>query len=51
VTAATISLLAKQGISSLESIEAGSLDAALAGLSIEQRLAVKSQLLRAGVLN
>jgi len=51
VTAATISLLAKQGISSLESIEAGSLDAALAGLSIEQRIAVKSQLLRAGVLN
>ena len=50
-TAATISLLAKQGISSLESIEAGSLDAALAGLSIEQRIAVKSQLLRAGVLN
>ncbi len=51
VTAATASLLAKQGISSLESIEAGSLDAALAGLSIEQRIAVKSQLLRAGVLN
>ena len=51
VTAATVSLLAKQGISSLESIEAGSLDSALAGLSIEQRLAVKSQLLRAGVLN
>lgn len=51
VTAATISLLAKQGISSLESIEAGSLDAALAGLNIEQRIAVKSQLLRAGVLN
>lgn len=51
VTAATVSLLAKQGISSLESIEAASLDAALAGLSVEQRLAVKSQLLRAGVLN
>ena len=51
VTTATVSLLAKQGISSLESIEAGSLDAALAGLSIEQRIAVKSQLLRAGVLN
>ncbi|MEO6964592.1 MAG: hypothetical protein ABI076_01680 [Acidobacteriaceae bacterium] len=51
VTAATVSLLAKQGISSLESIEAGSLDAALAGLSIEQRIAVKSQLLRAGLLS
>lgn len=51
VTAATVSLLAKQGISSLESIEASSLDAALSGISIEQRIAVKSQLLRAGLLS
>lgn len=51
VTAATVSLLAKQGISSLDSIEAGSLDAALSALSIEQRIAVKSQLLRAGLLS
>lgn len=50
VTAATVSLLAKQGISNLDSIEAGSLDAALTALSIEQRIAVKSQLLRAGFL-
>lgn len=50
VAAGTVSLLAKQGISNLESIEAGSLDAALAALSIEQRIAVKSQLLRAGLL-
>lgn len=50
VTAATASLLAKQGISNLDSIEAGSLDAALNALSIEQRIAVKSQLLRAGLL-
>lgn len=50
MTAATISLLAKQGISNLDSIEAGSLDAALGALSIEQRIAVKSQLLRAGLL-
>lgn len=50
VTAATVSLLAKQGISNLDSLEAGSLDAALAALSIEQRIAVKSQLLRAGLL-
>ncbi len=50
VTAATVSLLAKQGISNLDSIEAGSLDAALTALSIEQRIAVKSQLLRAGLL-
>lgn len=50
VTSATLSLLAKQGISNLDSIEAGSLDAALGALSIEQRIAVKSQLLRAGLL-
>lgn len=50
MTAAAVSLLAKQGISNLDSIEAGSLDAALGALSIEQRIAVKSQLLRAGLL-
>jgi hypothetical protein len=48
--AATTQLLAKQGITSLESIEAGALDAALTGLSLEQRIAVKAQLLRAGAL-
>jgi hypothetical protein len=48
--AGTTQLLAKQGITSLESIEAGALDAALTGLSLEQRIAVKSQLLRAGAL-
>ena len=48
--AAAVSLLAKQGISNLDSIEAGSLDAAMTALSIEQRIAVKSQLLRAGLL-
>ncbi len=48
--ATTTQLLAKQGITSLDSIEAGALDAALTGLSLEQRIAVKSQLLRAGVL-
>jgi hypothetical protein len=49
--AATTQLLAKQGVTSLDSIEAGALDAALTGLSLEQRIAVKSQLLRAGVLS
>lgn len=49
--AATTQLLAKQGINSLESIEAGALDAALNGLSLEQRVAVKSQLLRAGIVS
>lgn len=42
-------LLAKQGVA-IESLEAGALDAALASLSIEQRIAVKAQLIRAGVL-
>jgi histidinol phosphatase-like enzyme len=51
VPAATAQLLAKQGISTLESVEAGTLDAALSGLSLEQRIAVKAQLLRAGVIS
>lgn len=42
-------MLAKQGVA-VDSLEAGSLDVALNGLSIEQRFAVKSQLLRAGML-
>lgn len=50
VPAATAQLLAKQGITALESLEAGALDAALNGLSLEQRIAVKAQLLRAGVV-
>jgi ABC-type transporter Mla subunit MlaD len=48
--ASTTQLLAKQGISTLESVQAETLDAALTGLSLEQRIAVKSQLLRAGML-
>jgi len=50
VPAATAQFLAKQGISTLETVEAGALDAALSGLSLEQRIAVKAQLLRAGVV-
>ncbi len=46
---AMVSLLAKQGVA-IESIEAGALDAALVSLSMEQRFAVKAQLMRAGVL-
>jgi ABC-type Fe3+-citrate transport system substrate-binding protein len=42
--------LSRQGITTLDSIEAGALDSALNGLSLEQRLAVKAQLLRAGVV-
>ena len=50
VPASTAQFLAKQGITSLERVEAGALDGALNGLSLEQRLAVKAQLLRAGVV-
>ncbi len=46
---AMTNLLAKQGVT-VDSLEAGSLDAALVSLSLEQRIAVKSQLMRAGVL-
>jgi len=42
-------LLAKQG-TGVEQIESATLDAALTGLSLEQRIAVKSRLLRAGAL-
>lgn len=51
VPASTVQFLAKQGITTLESVEAGALDAALTGLSLEQRIAVKAQLLRAGVVS
>ena len=51
IPASTAQFLAKQGISTLESVEAGALDAALTGLSLEQRIAVKAQLLRAGVVS
>ena len=51
VPASTAQFLAKQGMASLESVEAGALDAALNGLSLEQRIAVKAQLLRAGVVS
>ena len=46
---AMTNLLAKQGVT-VDSLEAGSLDAALVSLSLEQRIAVKSQLMRAGLL-
>ena len=51
---AMTNLLARQGVTlgSLDagSMEAGALDAALVSLSIEQRIAVKAQLMRAGLL-
>ncbi len=42
-------MLAKQGVV-MDSVEAGAVDAALASLSIEQRIAVKAELMRAGLL-
>jgi len=46
---AMTTLLAKQGVT-VDSIEAGALDAALVSLSMEQRFAVKAQFMRAGLL-
>ena len=43
VPASTAQFLAKQGIETLDSVEAGALDAALTGLSLEQRIAVTAQ--------
>ena len=45
--AAGATLVAKDGVA----LEAGSLDAALASLSVEQRIAVKAGLLRQGLLS
>ena len=49
LTSSMTSLLAKQGLT-LDSLEAGTLDAALVSLSLEQRIAAKAQLMRAGLL-
>ena len=47
---ATVQLLAKQGLDVNESVDLHSLDAALMGLSVENRIAIKSQLMRTGAL-
>jgi hypothetical protein len=49
VPAATSEMLAKHGIGE-GPVDVRTLDAALAGLSLEQRIAVKSQLLRSGAI-
>jgi hypothetical protein len=46
---ATLDMLAKHGVGE-SPVDARTLDAALSSLSIEQRIAVKSQLLRAGAI-
>jgi hypothetical protein len=47
--ASTAEMLAKQGIGE-GPVDVRTLDAALSGLSLEQRIAVKTQLLRAGAI-
>lgn len=49
IPSATTEMLAKHGIGD-GPVDVRTLDAALAGLSLEQRIAVKSQLLRAGAI-
>jgi predicted nucleic acid-binding Zn-ribbon protein len=48
--ASMATMLAKQGVT-VASVEAGALDTALTSLSLEQRIAVKAQLLRSGLLS
>jgi hypothetical protein len=43
-------LLAKSGVGEGVQIEAGSLEKALGGLTVEQRMAVKAELARAGMI-
>jgi hypothetical protein len=50
VAAGVAATVAKHGLS-LEHVDAGALDTALNGLSIEQRIAVKAELLRAGLVS
>jgi hypothetical protein len=49
--AAAVNLMAKHGLAAGADVDANALDAALSSLSIEQRIAVKSQLLRAGLMS
>jgi ATP-dependent Lon protease len=49
VPSATSAMLAKHGLAE-GPVDVRALDAALAGLSLEQRIAVKTQLLRAGAI-
>jgi hypothetical protein len=49
VAASATTMLAKQAAAP-ESLESGALDGALASLSVEQRIAVKSELMRAGLV-
>jgi len=51
LTTGTATMLAKQGVDmGAVSLDAGAVDGALAHLSVEQRIAVKAELMRAGLL-
>ena len=43
-------LLSKSGVDSADRIDAATLDKTLASLSVEQRIAVKAQMARAGII-
>lgn len=43
-------LLAKSGVESVAAIDPATLDQTLAGLSVEQRIAVKAEMARAGII-
>jgi cell division septum initiation protein DivIVA len=50
LSGATLALLAKSGADDGQAIEAGALEQALRSLSVEQRIAVKAEMARAGLL-
>ncbi len=50
LSGATLALLAKSGADDGQTVEAGALEQALRSLSVEQRIAVKAEMARAGLL-
>jgi hypothetical protein len=46
----TVSRMMAKGNGSVEGMDAGTIDAALTSLTVEQRIAVKSELMRAGLV-
>lgn len=50
LSGATLALLAKSGAADGQAIEGGALEQALRSLSVEQRIAVKAEMARAGLL-
>lgn len=50
VSSFAASAASKKGVALVEGISAGALDTALASLSVEQRIAVKMEMLRSGLM-